>query len=206
MWHWLAGLPWAGIGTAIAAVTGTGALGVAVLERRARVKAEYSAFDIKRIGTTSDAGDGEPAEVFEFWHQGTVMATISSGLLLYGASALLTEDRRVPAVMTPGQRVLLNLRSDDFNSAFAVIIWADSRRKKPAQMRWLPLEILSPLGEELARQVHRQRWIAVRSRLPLGTPLVVGPGGTCRLWLPAKPSAIAARIPRLLPGRPTSTA
>jgi len=206
MWDWLTGLPWAGIGTAVAAVSGTGAFAVAVLERRARVKAQYSAFDIKRIGTTSDAGDGEPAEVFEFWHQGTVMATITSGLLLYGATAYLTEERRVPSVMTPGQRVLLNLRSDDFDSAFAVILWADSRRKRPAQMRWLPLEIMSPLAEELARQVDCRRWHAIRSRLRLGSPLVVGPGGTCRVWLATEPSAIAEQVPRLLPGPPTSTA
>jgi hypothetical protein len=205
MWHWLTGLPWTGIGTAIAAITGTGAFAVAVLERRVRLKDQYGNFGIKRVGNTDNAGDGQPAEVYEFWYHGTGTATIADGVLFYGVTAYLTEQRRVPGVMNPGHAVLLNLRSDDFDAAFIVVIWVENR-SAPARMRWYPLEILSPLAEELDRQIEYRRWRALRSRLQLGIPRVVGPGGVHGVQLTTKQRARGKQISKLLPGPPTSRA
>lgn len=87
MWEGFVNLPWVGIGTAVAAVAALGGFGVALLERRARIKSHYGSFNFRRIGWVDDPGDGKRAETYEFSHQGTAIVTFTGGVYLYGVTA-----------------------------------------------------------------------------------------------------------------------
>lgn len=171
-------------------------------DRRAQADAPFATFSLSLIGNTDDAGDGEPAEVFEFTNQGNAPATMFNGLMLYGCTPRLTVDHRVPPVMLPGKPVQLLLRSSDFTKAFAVMLWTTNGTKSRATMRWLPLDPSGPLGAELLAQIDNRRTLLKRLRLRLKPALRVGPGGLAQFSLslrrrtPDQAGAmIAARAP-----------
>jgi hypothetical protein len=198
MWEWLVGLRWGNIGTAVAAVAAAGALAVALLERRARIRSSYSSFTIRDTGLSVDPGDGQPATPFEFVHHGAGNATIVGYLMLSGATVYSTDEGRLPEVMTPGQRVTVFLRSGDFERAFCLFTWIDDRRR-PARMAWLPLSEFGPYAQRLTRQLVHQRAFAVLSRLRLGVRREVGPYGICAVRLSRRAKARGRRVRRWMP-------
>jgi hypothetical protein len=178
MWQWLLGLRWASIGTAVAAAASAGALAVALAERRARMRSGYSSFTVRDTGLSVDPGDGEAATPFEFVHHGVGNVTMLGPLMVSGATVYSTDEGRLPEVMTPGQRVTVFLRSDEFEQAFCLFSWIDSRRRR-ARMAWLPLSEFGPLAQRLSRQKAHRWAFAVLSRLRLGVRREVGPYGVC---------------------------
>jgi len=127
---------------------------------------------IDAFGKSDDAGNGRPAEVFEFQNGGSSTAHLMT-LGLIGFSIWQVADYRLRWQYPPNESRSLLVQSDDADAAWLLLAWRDVRDVRFVYMAWMPLVSQSAHWDRLTANFGKRSFRFWR-RWTVGP---VGPGG-----------------------------